>query len=410
VSQAVNQGGRLLWYPAICRPQTYVDNLDALVDAVPHGAAVLTQSHVFPHLSSRLNAYTTPIMDFGPEANNAARGYIDALIEECQYILLDFYEAEAWSIYVHSKVRDNPEWGAYAYLDNAVLYQRGLESTPLGLEDHHTRAYRAAADLHTSGAVTVWDAGRPVALIPKGSAPGVAVYGPYSLLPQGSYRVTVRVRVEDPEEGLLGYLQVARDQGTEVARRFIWSQEASPTWFNVSLTVTLPCTQEYTEYRVYTTGRSHLYVDTVTVTGLRDGYPVPSATHSLGADDLPAPDAQTTPEGYLRSHRPTRVLWYGPYLTLTPGSYVAHYVLRAETQPSPGPALTLDAATGRGARVLNATTLTAESLPPGQWVNVTLTFTLTREAEVELRGLAPAQGATLTLREVTLKPLRRRPG
>jgi len=411
LSQAVNQGSRLLWYPTMVRPQAYVDNLDTLVEAVPGGAAVLTQSHVFPHLSSRVNAYTTPIMGFGPEANRAARGYVDTLIEKCQYILLDFYEAETWSIYVHSQVRNNPEWGVYAYLDNAVLYQRGLESTPLGLENHRTRVYRAAADLHTIGAVTVWEAGQPVALIPKGSPPGIAVYGPYSVLPPGSYRVTARVRAEDPDEGLLGYLQVARDQGTEVARRMIWSQGASPQWFNVSLTVTLPCTQEYTEYRVYTTGRSHLYVDTVTVTGLTDGYPVPSATHSLGADDLPAPDAQTTLEGYLRIQRPTKVLWYGPYITLAPGSYAAHYVLRSETRQSdPGPALTLDVATGRGARVLNSTVLQAETLPPGQWINVTLTFTLSQEAEVELRGLSPAQGATLTLREVTLTPLRRRPG
>jgi hypothetical protein len=273
------------------------------------------------------------------------------------------------------------------------------------------RVYSAAADLHTSGAATVWEDGRPVALIPKGSAPGIAVYGPYSLLPEGSYRVTARVRVEDPDEGLLGYLQVARDQGTEVARRMIWSQGASPAWFNVSLTVALPCTQEYTEYRVYTTGRSHLYVDTVTVTGLRDGHPVPSATMSLGAEDLPAPDARTTPEGYLRSHRPTRVLWYGPYITLSPGSYAAHVILMAEAPPgAEGPLLTLDVATGRGARVLNATTLQAESLTLGQWANVTLTFTLGAEAEVELRGLAPAQGATLTLRELTLRPLRRRTG
>ncbi|TRO53951.1 DUF2079 domain-containing protein [Candidatus Bathyarchaeota archaeon] len=411
ISQAVNQGGRLLWYPAICRPQAYVDNLDTLVDVVPDGAAVLTQSHVFPHLSSNANAYTTPIMDFGPEANKAAQAYVDTLIDKCQYVLIDFYEAEAWSIYVHSQVKNSPDWGVYAYLDNAVLYQRGLESTPLGLENHHTRTYRAATDLHTSGVVTVWDEGRPVALIPKASPPGITVYGPYSVLPSGSYRVTATVRAEDPDEGLIGYLQVARDQGTEVARRMIWSQDASPQWFNVSLTFTLPCTQEYTEYRIYTTGRSHLYVDTITITGLRDGYPVPCATRSLGAEDLPAPDAQTTTEGYLRSHRPTKVLWYGPYLTLAPGRYAAHYVLRAETPLSgPGPALTLDVAAGRGARVLNATTLQAENLATREWVNVTLTFTLTQEAEVELRGLAPAQGETLTLREVTLAPLRRRPG
>jgi len=86
-------------------------------------------------------------------------------------------------------------------------------------------------------------------------------------------------------------------------------------------------------------------------------------------------------------------------------------VLRAETPTSgPGPALTMDVATGRGARVLNATTLQAEDLAHGGWVNVTLTFNLTREEEVELRGLAPAQAETITLREVTLAPLRRRPG
>ena len=70
-------------------PTEHIATLFETIQLVPSNASVLTQNNLFPHFSSRANAYVLPLpdaMEFAPFAMNS---YVNRLLNESEYVLID---------------------------------------------------------------------------------------------------------------------------------------------------------------------------------------------------------------------------------------------------------------------------------------------------------------------------------
>lgn len=81
--------------------------------------------------------------------------------------------------------------------------------------------------------------------------------------------------------------------------------------------------------------------------------------------------------------------WYGPYITLPPGTYTVTFWLKSSATVSLDQLLTLDATTDLGTRVLASMNVTkGDFIYNGQWQPFPLTFQLDQETPgIEFRGI-----------------------
>jgi len=407
ISEFVNQNQEILWYPPMSRLPHKTEALNTLLTQVPPGEAILTQNHVFPHVSNRVAAYVIPIIDFNPSLRPTVTAYIDSLVDRSDYVLIDYFVIDQWSLHAYEHVARSQDWCVQAVIDDAILFKRDMDAgTSIGV--NRTLEYMAVGDLVQGGYGTVETPKHgTVAACPKGAAPGFIVYGPYSLLPPGTYEVAATVRVLEPEEGHIGYFQVVADRDTELARKDMWSHEYPDSqWTTVAVTFKLEKIAKMAEYRLYTEGRAEVQVAKVTVRALAAEAPAGSATWSITHRQLILGSCEVTPEQYIRGAGPEPVLWYGPYIHLEPGRYEAHFHLRAAAADAAdpgGPVLTIDVSAGSGVDVLSSMRVYHWQLDG--WTRLTLGFTLLAPSRVEFRGLYPAEGYEVLLAEVTLEPL-----
>jgi uncharacterized membrane protein len=130
---------QLLPFPSfassILQENNHTASLNAMVALVPSNASILTQSNIFVHVSSRLNAYVAPWDDSTFSSSQAFAQYINTLLNESTFVLLDVHPGYSIpsSPYLLSNVTSRPAvFGLYAYTDGIYLYQKdyGLNPVP----------------------------------------------------------------------------------------------------------------------------------------------------------------------------------------------------------------------------------------------------------------------------------------
>ncbi len=240
--------------------------------------------------------------------------------------------------------------------------------------------FEAEALLRETGAVVADAAasgGQVVAARAGAARPGFLVFGPYRLLPAGTYRATFRVR----GAGLA--LDIAAERG----QRRIAERVTAPTaeWTDVALDFALERARPV-EFRVRWDGRGDAAVDWVLVVFAERPDPewafeVEALPHQLVGEraDSAASGGVAAYADPVESRRIPLVT--GPARRYPPGRY--RVVLRARAAgPAAGPLLRLTVTEPAG-RVLAARTVQAAELPPGAYREVALAFTLSRAAVIE---------------------------
>lgn len=79
----------LLWYPNNSMTPTTIGEINSLIASIPSSASVLTQNHLFPHVSTRLEAYVIPVVHFDAQELPTVEAYMRQLISRSEYILID---------------------------------------------------------------------------------------------------------------------------------------------------------------------------------------------------------------------------------------------------------------------------------------------------------------------------------
>ena len=104
--------------------------LSEIVDMVPKNASVLTQNNIFPHFSSRINAYVYPIaVHFERAPPDAIDKYINDTIQKSEYVLVDTITDNQTSTAIIEKINNFGNYATYAAADGIYLFKRNYEVT-----------------------------------------------------------------------------------------------------------------------------------------------------------------------------------------------------------------------------------------------------------------------------------------
>ena len=88
-STYLNASLSLLWYPDNTMTPATIAEIHAMIASIPADASVLTQNHLFPHVSTRLEAYAVPVVHFDAQQLPAIEEYLRQLIARSEYLLID---------------------------------------------------------------------------------------------------------------------------------------------------------------------------------------------------------------------------------------------------------------------------------------------------------------------------------
>jgi hypothetical protein len=107
-----------------------------------------------------------------------------------------------------------------------------------------------------------------------------------------------------------------------------------------------------------------------------------------------------------KSEKEGNIVWFGPYITLTPGNYTANFRIKTD-QTAVGKLLTLDvwSKSLSTSDIVAYTVYSEEFRRPLTWQTFSVPFTVTqRTADVEFRGLGAASGVSIWADYVEVVP------
>jgi uncharacterized membrane protein len=389
---------QLLWYPK--SPLTVNENVESMhqmIKLIPSNASVLATNSLFPHVSNRLNAYAIPawVWDYNP---SMVAEYLSHLINKSDYVLLRVPECRTGEgSYVLSVVSNDPSFSIYAIGGEALLFKRGYNGEVIDLRPY-PKVFLATQDLSLGQKAIKVEFPSPVVFYPKVVGEGTVVYGPYIVLPPGTYRVTFTIKVMEEVEGHVATLDIANNYGKEIlAKKYVYGfMLKSQEWIDIALIFHSDKLLTSAEFRVFASGLADLYVSKVTVERLQltDAFSM-----TFNYKDLLYKGNTTSDKGLLLHPRSFTddVFWYGPYVTLPPGRYEVSFYLKVLPNPKEGDRiLTLDVVSdfrkGLGIMLSKIDVNDKEMKDLGSgWYEVKVAFDAETELrDVEFRGLRPS--------------------
>jgi len=125
----------IFWYPEpfyMKHDKGQVESLHAMMDLIPSDSSILTQNNLFPHVSSRVNAYMIPF-DLSAFHEDGKKGYMlnytRQFIRDSEYILLNTRLTDYWTIFVFEEALSG-QFGVRASTYSYVLFERNYEGLP----------------------------------------------------------------------------------------------------------------------------------------------------------------------------------------------------------------------------------------------------------------------------------------
>ena len=406
----------ILWYPPQLKADEHISSLHRLISLVPENASILTQNHIFPHVSNRLNAYVIPLQDVYSHNTLAAEKYISNLINQSEYILIDLRVMDAPTSYV-IKSAINQMFNLYACGKESFLLKVGEVNRPFFEELIRHRAFTIKELYIGKDTRTEFDRelGKEVAYLNKG-VQGYVVYGPYTYLPRGTFRVTYLIKVEESDnEGPVLIVDVADKYGSEIlGRKALFNFELKKgKWIEISIEFSTTEKLRYAvEFRVYSLGKAKVFVGAVVIDMISEG-----AVRDVGQMRFTAMDLKLK-EGIVKSGmiikecgREADVVWFGPYASLPAGRYnlriclmtAPAVTLKNET------AIILDLVHDRGTRTVkevevNAFLINSLKMENG-WLVFDIPFELVNPVnDFEVRGRNASASYEIKLAFVELLP------
>ncbi len=113
--------------------------LGDLIGYIPKNASVLTQNKVFPHVSSRTNAYVYPLdwmigkYNSTKNQTDAWETYVERLFAESDYVIIDATDnyTASWML---SRIYQKADYGLYVQGENAYLFKKGYLEAPISID------------------------------------------------------------------------------------------------------------------------------------------------------------------------------------------------------------------------------------------------------------------------------------
>jgi uncharacterized membrane protein len=177
--------------------------LHEILTYVPRDASIMTQSNIFPHVSSRINAYAIPTIHLiwrrkVPEFKN----FTCETLRNVEFVLVDIKSDYHASELMFSLLQENHEFRVFASAAGIILFKKNYDGDATILAPYNvTYDYRSLAlysgeimedPNSTSGTVLYFNGS-------SGYSP-MFWYGPRSILASGKYNVTLRLKINGTGE------------------------------------------------------------------------------------------------------------------------------------------------------------------------------------------------------------------
>ena len=143
----------ILWYPKLKPMNEDVKMIHEMLRLIPGNESVLTQNNLFPHVSSRINAYVIPIGDYPPNATEFLKNYVKDLINKVNFILIDLRQRGYWSRFTLNEIKNSSSFRIYALAKKAVIFKKNYEGLPKIMPNLNELTFTANKDfclLYTS--------------------------------------------------------------------------------------------------------------------------------------------------------------------------------------------------------------------------------------------------------------------
>jgi len=403
----------LLWYPEIdLSSNEKVNSLHNVIDLIPHNASVLTQNHIFPHVSNRINAYVLPLNFVGGEK------YVRTLINKSEFILLDVYPLNLETKFVIDKIVSNGNFGIYALASDAILFKRDYKGKPMFEHFTEDRSFLAYKDFFVSPlAEAVHDPttkSEKVILLRKRQDEKLVVFGPYTYLCKGIYTATFMIKAKGYNESFhIATLDISYDNGKHViSKRDIFSFELkTDKWKNFTISFAFTSLKTGVEFRVFSSGKADLYVDKVVIHRTFSTAKTEFGVKTFTSKDLVLVDGYINPGGlFVHQQNVTSLFaWYGPYESLPPGCYNVTFFLRVAPIPDDcEKIITLDVVADIARTFFTAIDVYSldflDVYKTDGWQMFTINFVSERALDmVEFRGRAPSPNCQIYLAFILLE-------
>jgi uncharacterized membrane protein len=404
----------LLWYPpgSLASNENIV-SLNDLVNVIPPNASVLAQNTIFPHVSSRINAYVIPFSDVVNDTE-----YIRFLINSSEYILIGLPEQDLNTNFVLNEITRNNSYGAYALASHAILFRRGFQGEPLFAHYTEYKVFSAYKDLFfASFSQNISDSSatsEKVVKCPK-NLTGCFMFGPYTYLLQGSYEITFTVKVGEHNNSRVGWCDISANLSNIASKRDIFGFELQPNkWTNFTLTFTSTRLMTDVEFRAFSYGTADIYIDRVIMKRISPNATSDFGLRMFGSGDLSLSSGYVSNESFLIFPRKTisSTFWYGPYTVLPSGKYKATSLLKVSPLPKKPdePILTLSLSANSGRDVLAEYAVKASDFlakeNAGDWQEFSFEFIAGDTLRnVEFTGLDPSPNFDIYLAYITIEPV-----
>ncbi|BBE42771.1 hypothetical protein [Conexivisphaera calida] len=229
----------------------------------------------------------------------------------------------------------------------------------------------------------------------------IAWYGPYTTLGPGYYNVTFLISSSSSSPSDRAVLQVTSDYGKSylVTLGITGPYVGAGRWVEVSVPVYVSSTQDGVEFRCAVQGWSgSLYLSRILVTW--EGQAPSSISTVYPATQMWTANGSSYSDGMIVATNASRIMWYGPYATLYPGSYNVTFWIDGNMSTSLEVLLQVTSNYGN--------TVLAQGAVYGRnvhgWTPVTLQVNLdSTQQGAEFRGWAIGLDGTVELGNVTVE-------
>lgn len=169
--------------------------LTRLLGLIPDEASILTQNHVFPHVSNRLNAFVLPFSATFSRPGEFNRT-LDAYFQQSAYVIVDSTYDPISTTLMYERTGARGNFGVFAEADGILLFRQNF-SGPLALYDPFVAQFDHRSLRLTSGAEVLDGTSQSGVVLYVNSTGGKGDFwdGPGLFLARGNYSVTFRIRI-----------------------------------------------------------------------------------------------------------------------------------------------------------------------------------------------------------------------
>lgn len=207
---------------------------------MPQNASVMTQSNIFPHVSSRINAYVIPVIHQIWRGKVAEfRDFANETLNNVEYVLLDFGSDPSAAELIFSLMQRNHGFKVFVSADSIVLFKKDYGGKAKILSPYEVTYTHSSLALYSGEIVEDPNSTSGTVMYFNGSSGASPMfwYGPRSILSPGRYNITLRFKLNltGSVASEIFTVEVCSDNGQNILRSktyFDGDFTGKGTWMN----------------------------------------------------------------------------------------------------------------------------------------------------------------------------------